>query len=75
MAEPNDFDCPTCGASKGHPCQRVSLIPLNHNQRVYLAEESMEDDYRPSPASRLAEDDVTDVELPDPTTDETWGQG
>jgi len=33
------------------------------------------DDYRPSPASRLAEDDVTDVELPDPTTDETWGQG
>jgi len=33
------------------------------------------DDYRPSPTSRLAGDDVTDVELPDPTTDATWGQG
>jgi len=38
MVEPTDFDCPTCGASKGHPCQRVSLIPLNHNQRIYLAD-------------------------------------
>ena len=36
--DPTTVACPVCGAAVGVPCQRVSLIPLNHNQRIYEAE-------------------------------------
>jgi len=42
MADPTDFECPVCGAAMGVPCQRIALIPLNHNQRIYLAEHGAE---------------------------------
>lgn len=53
---------------------KAEEFPEEVSGRV-TAEEIAGDDYRPgSPTSKQAEDAVTDVALPDPTADETWGQ-
>lgn len=64
------LDCPACGTRAGTPCFEVPGMDSFHHSRWWAAEDAASaynvgDPHTASSASRLAEDEVDDVFLPE----------